>query len=123
MKLNRRNLLDMDIYELMEYIENEFFVILPNGLISTEDLEFAGKMLGTLTNSYSYLANQSEYAKIVVREQKGKIPKEEYQTLMGKRDIIERGAETVKMQYQSLSRMITVKQEINHELRMSEVRY
>ena len=118
----RASLLEHNIYDLMEYIENNYFVILPEGIITAEDLSDAGKMLGHLTNSYSYLANQSEYAKIVVREKKGKIPKEEYQTLMGKRDVIERGAETVKLQYQALSRMITVKQEINHELRMCEAR-
>lgn len=114
--------LEIDVYEMIECINHDYYVTLPESILTIEDMQEAGAMLSKLINGYTFLSNLAEYAKILVREKKGKISKEEHQSLMGKRDVIVQAAETVKMQYSALSRMITVKQEINRELQMSDVR-
>ena len=120
--MNITELLNMDSFTLIEHLYMEYVVELPEALITVEDMQEAGSLLPKLINAYSFLASASEYAKVLVRENKGKIPKDELNELMGKRDAIIQAAETAKMQYTALSRMITVKQEINNELRMSEIR-
>lgn len=114
--------IEQDVYEMIEYINHEFFIVLPDNILTIDDMQNVGSMLSKLINGYTFLSNLGEYAKILVRDKKGKITKDELQTLMGKRDIILQAADTVKMQYNALSRMITVKQEINNELKMSEYR-
>lgn len=118
-----KNILEMDVFELIEYINHDFYVTLPENIISIEDMQDASKMLAKLINSYTFLSNMAEYTKILVRQNKGKIEKDELNMLIGKRDVLVQAVDTVKMQYSALSRMITVKQEINNELKMSDVRY
>lgn len=121
--MNFNQMLELNSYELIEYINHDHFLTLPEVILTVDDLQEVGMMLPKLINSYTFLASFGEYAKIMVRNKKGKITKDEMQELMGKRDIITQAADTVKMQYNALSRMITVKQEINNELRMSDARY
>ena len=40
--------------------------------------------------------------------------------LTDKKEIMQRALDTVKLQHQTLSRMITIKQEINHEIQMTK---
>lgn len=114
--------LEMETYAMLDYITNNFYVTLPESILTVDDMQAVGPMLSKLINGYTFLSNLGEYAKIMVREKKGKVDKDTLQSLMGKRDILLQAADTTKMQYSALSRMITVKQEINYELRMSEAR-
>lgn len=115
-------LLEKDNFDLMEYLFFEFTVELPDAIITVDDMQETCTLLPKIINSYTYLSMAAEYSKIIVRQSKGKISKEQYNELIGKRDIIAQACENCKMQYNSLSRMITVKQEINKELLMCEGR-
>lgn len=114
--------LEMDTYEMLECISHDYFVELPESILTVDDMFAVGSMLSKLINGYTFLSSLAEYTKVMVREKKGKMNKDEHQTLMGKRDVLIQAAEIVKMQYSALSRMITVKQEINRELQMSSTR-
>lgn len=121
--LNCRDLLNMDTFKLIEYLYKEYVFDLPEVLLSVDDLQKAISLSSTLAGNYAYLATVGEYAKIIVRESKGKITKEQLNELIGKRDIIVQSAENCKMQYNALSRMITIKQEINRELSMTDSKH
>lgn len=117
--LNCKDLLNMDTFKLIEYLYEEYVFDLPEVLLSVDDLQKAISLSSILAGNYAYLATVGEYAKIIVRESKGKISKEQLNELIGKRDIVVQASENTKMQYNALSRMITIKQEINRELNMS----
>lgn len=117
--LNCKDLLNMETFDLLEHLYQKYVFDLPEVLLSVDDLQKAISLSSILASNYSYLATVGEYAKIIVRESKGKITKEQLNELIGKRDIIVQSAENCKMQYNALSRMITIKQEINRELGMS----
>jgi len=61
------------------------------------------------------------YAKNAVREEKRKGPenKSNYEDMIDRRDTLQEVARILNMQYQAVSRMITVKQEVNKELNMN----
>lgn len=116
-------LLKLNTEDLIEFLYYEYTIEIPDSITSVEDMQLAGTLLSTLINTYSYLSSVAMHCKNIARISKGKVEKEEYNELIGKRDAIVQAAENAKMQYNALSRMITVKQEINNELKMSEYRY
>lgn len=73
-------------------------------------------------NRYSYIVAFLSYAKTVTRKLKrsGKEYKDAYEDMVDRRDALQNTADILKFQYQSMSRLITIRQEINAELRMSE---
>ena len=88
-----------------------------------EEMKKVNTQLSRLANSYSFVMQLLTYTKIQVRQEKrkGKENKENYEDMIDRRDTLQNTADILKMQYQTLSRMITVKKEINDELRMSSM--
>lgn len=119
--INYTDLYHISVENLIKWLDKKFYVNIPAGLESIEDMQTAGRLLGKLSNDYSYLAMLLSYSKAFVRaeKRKGKDFKTSYEDMIDKRDIIDEMTSVVKMQYQAISRMITVKQEIQEELNMS----
>ena len=63
----------------------------------------------------------SVYAKNAVRveKRKGKDNKETYEDMIDRENAIHSSADNIKMLYNCLSRLITIKQEINKEINIS----
>lgn len=129
--------------ELIDWLNSEFKIELPMNLESIDHMKEAGQLLSKTINIYSYLMSMSSYAKIAVREKKresDKLSKElkankdklledeltikankaklDYENMIDRKEAIENAADIANKQYNAISRMITVKKEINTELQM-----
>ena len=120
--VNYTDLYYISVENLMKWLDNKFYIKVPTGLETITDMQQAGKLLGRLSNDYAYLAMLLSYAKTFVRaeKRKGKDFKASYEDMIDKRDMIDEMTSVVKMQYQAISRMITVKQQIQEELNMTK---
>lgn len=120
--INYTDLYEISVENLNKWLDKKFYITIPRGLETISDMQEAGRLLGQLSNDYAYLAMLLSYAKMFVRaeKRKGKDFKASYEDMIDKRDIIDEMTSVVKMQYQAISRMITVKQEIQEELNMSK---
>lgn len=110
-------------FELQQWLVRNFTnaVILPEVIDTIEDMNNAAGILLRLTGYYSYLVNLLGYAKLRVRQTKrqGKEEKAAYEDMVDKRDLIDLAAASIKMQYQAVSRAVTIHQENCMELRMN----
>lgn len=124
MPLNNEQILKMDPTALQNWLAEEFELEVPlkTEISTIEDMKYAEKMIAILTNRLSYLSSLGIYAKIAVRtaKRKGKEAKEEWENMVDRQAAINAAEDTIKQQYSAISRMITVKQEINKEIFMSE---
>lgn len=85
----------------------------------SEDLVNAGKIIGKITGYYSFLMAAYMEAKLNVRLAKQeKLSKETIAARIDKRDILKDYSDILKMQYTSISRMITIKKQVDEELKM-----
>lgn len=124
MKKGRKNMptyaeiLGMEPKELVMWLSNTFYVNLPLKILTAEEMYNASELLMILTNQYSYLNELLSYAKIVTREVKRDCDKETYEDMVDRKNAIENKLSIVKQQYNSLSRLVTIKIETNKELMM-----
>lgn len=121
--MDYNTLLNMTPIDLAIWLEKEYASTLPSNIDSMEEMKKVNTQLSKLANSYSFVMQLLTYTKIQVRQEKrkGKENKENYEDMIDRRDTLQNTADILKMQYQTLSRMITVKKEINDELRMSSM--
>ena len=121
--MDYNTLLNMTPINLAIWLEKEYASTLPSNIDSMEEMKKVNTQLSRLANSYSFVMQLLTYTKIQVRQEKrkGKENKENYEDMIDRRDTLQNTADILKMQYQTLSRMITVKKEINDELRMSSM--
>lgn len=109
---------NMDPFELNTWLIEEFPCEIPICIDSLDEFTRIGNLLGELTNKYTYLASVLTFLKIEVKNSKrnGKGP--DVDDMMLRRDAFQTMTDIVKQQYNAVSRIITVKQEINNELKM-----
>lgn len=119
--ISYKEVLSMDPQELNEWLYTTFNEDIMSFIETVDDLVKAGQLLSILTNKYAYLASLTAFAKIAVREEKrkGKENKPIYEDMIDRRDSLETMTNIVMQQYNAISRMITVKLEINKELGMN----
>lgn len=118
------NLFTMSNTEIMDKLRGTIIEDIPRGIKTEEDLRRLEYLLGKLANDYVYLISMTNYARNYVRQlkRKGKEYQVEYEDMMDKRDTLESIASAVKLQYQSVSRMLTIKIELEEENRMYDYR-
>ena len=124
MKMQPNNLFTMSNTEIMDKLRGTIIEDIPRGIKTEEDLRRLEYLLGKLANDYVYLISMTNYARNYVRQlkRKGKEYQVEYEDMMDKRDTLESIASAVKLQYQSVSRMLTIKIELEEENRMHDYR-
>ena len=85
------DLYSISVDNLIKWLDKRFYYSIPKGLESIDDMKVAGRLLGQLSNDYSYLAILLSYAKAFVRaeKRKGKDFKLSYEDMIDKRDIID----------------------------------
>ena len=99
-------------------IEN-YIQEIPVSIETVDDMIYAGHMMAMITNDYSYLLGVLSTFKIWAKIAKVNGSKAEYNDMVMRRDSIETIVDILKQQYSALSRLITIKQEINNELKMT----
>jgi len=112
----------VDLTNLL-YKEFSFNIAFNEATISIHDLPYIQELIMKMGNSFPYLAYLSSLAKINVRQAKReKLKKEEIEDAIDRKEAISNITESVDKQYTALSRIITVKQQINEELKMTNGR-
>jgi len=110
----------MEPEKLNDLLAKEYSILIPTSIENASDMSQAGSMLGKLTNNYVYLMSALSYFKIWVKQCKQNGNKEETELMMMRRDCVQTACDVIKQQYNAISRMITVVQEINYELRFTD---
>lgn len=109
--------------EMADWITKDFSLSIPETIESVDDMILVSKLMADTANKISYISNLLSYAKVMQREAKrktGSISKTESEDLIDKKEILSNTLETLTLQHKALSRMITIRQEIMNELRISE---
>lgn len=120
--LNINDLLSFSPMDLAQILNDTFIFDIPRQIETEQELNEVGKMLAITSNQYSFLTSMLSIAKVNVRKYKRAKAKASYEDAVDKRDIISYTVDAVKLRHKTLSRLITVKQERNNELNMSERR-
>lgn len=113
----------MDPEALRETVAAQFPVYIPVSIESVGDMTEAGQLLGRYASWYSYLTGMALAAKLRKRTLKqDKADKKAVEDALSREEIFESYADIVKSAYSAISRMFTIKQEINNELKMTDGR-
>lgn len=116
---SKQNILSLSPVDLLLWLQENCEIEIPEKITTIEDLKNAGELISRLTSMYSYIMSCFLFSKVAVRDaKKNKLSKEEINDCIDRRDILESFANTLKLQYTAVSRMITVKKQIDEELKM-----
>lgn len=124
MKDGISEILQLEPADLLEYLYCNFSADIPQKIETVQELEQSSLLLAFFTNSYVFLSNASMLADIKTRSLRKKgAGKFEIDEAIAKKKILEKYSEMMQKSYNTVSRMITVKQSINEELHMSDAKY
>ena len=116
-------LLSMPPEELMAAASNRFKLDLPPSIDTVDNLNKLAKLMSKSISEYSYLINMAQIARMRKRALKRSgADKFTVEDALTREEIFTNYAEIMKAAYQAASRMITVKQEINEELKFTDRR-
>lgn len=118
--LTYRNMVEMDVRELNSYIEEYYIVKVPSEIDTPKGMKEASEALVRANAYNSYFTNKAMDMKILKRKLKReKAPAELIEDALTREEIFTKTAELAKFAYNTVSRLITIKQEMNYELRMT----
>ena len=116
-------LLSMPPEELMAAASNRFKLDLPPSIDTVDNLNKLAKLMSKSISEYSYLISMAQIARMRKRALKRSgADKFAVEDALTREEIFTNYAEIMKAAYQAASRMITVKQEINEELKFTDGR-
>ena len=109
-----------DPEELAIEMVKKYCITLPEEIETPEDLTEAGRLLGYLANNKTFLFSLLTYLKVRARAEKnrGKENKRTAEEMAMRRDVVELILDSVKGQYDAISRMVTVRKNKIDEMRM-----
>lgn len=116
--MNCREYLELAPERLLEELEKDFVYDVPFGVESPDDLSLVATYLSTTTNQYSFLMQLSALATVQKRLCARDGDKQRKEDVIDKIYVIDKIVSAVKLRYDTLSRMVTIKQEIDRELNM-----
>lgn len=122
--MNCNDYLEMEPVQLLEVLTDTFIIDIPEEIDDVTTLQNVSKLMSETINAYSFLVQLYCLSKISTRHYKrlGSSAKKEYEDAVDRKEIIKNILDAVLLRYKVLSRMVTIKQEINEELNMSEGR-
>lgn len=122
--MNCNDYLEMEPVQLLEVLTDTFIIDIPEEIDDVTTLQNVSKLMSETINAYSFLVQLYCLSKISTRHYKrlGASAKKEYEDSVDRKEIIKNILDAVLLRYKVLSRMVTIKQEINEELNMSEGR-
>ena len=113
------DLFSMEPLALAEYLQSHFALMVPFSLTTPEDLKRASEILSSAANSYSFLSNMRIMARVQKRALKRKKEStEKIEDMLAREELFENQAAVVKQVYEATSCMVTVKQQIDQEMKM-----
>lgn len=121
-KVTPSNLFTMSPEELVRTVSERVLSDIPEGAKDNGDLQRVEESLGRLANDYAYIIGILAYSRNYVRQLKRSGDKEMYEDMMDKRDNLTEISSAIKLQYQAVSRMLTVKIETMSEGDLHEYR-
>jgi hypothetical protein len=125
-KINPSNLLTMSVADIISSISARVLADIPEGIDmgDPEQVKRAEQALGRLPNDYAYVMEMLSYSRHYVRVLKrgGADTKAQYEDMMDKRDALESIGSALKLQWQGVSRMLTMKLRVDDSDEMYEYR-
>ena len=107
--------------DLIQYLNTLCEIDLPISIETVDDLKTAAGILGKLGPLYSFLVNMKLRTNIQKRMFKKNKEQEKYEDFLIKENIFEAFIDQVKMMYNTTSRMVTLKQLVNEELKYTKL--
>ena len=117
--MNQNEILQCTVEDLAAWAVPEFFTPISVDVETVEGLNEVGQCMQRLSNRYAFLASMLAVLKYSIRQAKDKKNKVETDELIDKKEIMQRALDNVKQQQSTVSRMITIRQEVNRELGMN----
>jgi len=108
----------MDPEKLSELLLKEYLHPMPADIETIEDMTSASMQMATIVGYLQYLQPQYTLLKIYAQNLKAGGDKDEYRLMMQRRDVLECVCDLLKTQRDTISRMLTIKQEINREMKL-----
>lgn len=121
---NFNNVLKKSPMDLLNWLMDSFSVQIPEVIVSIDDMAEASKILLKLSGAYSYLMALLSYAKIMTRDAKRKVVKNDpettrnYEDMVDRKEVLQHFTDIVKQNYTAVSRAVTIYIENNNELKM-----
>lgn len=124
LKITPTNLLTLTVSEVIKSISERVLSEIPEGIdmANAEHVQRAEQALGRLPNDYAYVMELLSYSRHYVRHLKRSKDKDGYEDMMDKRDALESIGSAIKLQYQGVSRMLTMKIRVDDSDEMHEHR-
>jgi len=113
-----QDVLDISPTALTELINKDYLIEIPVSCETIEDLNEINKLLPIVVNKYSFLISIASFLKVRIRAEKRANHKEISEDLIDKSAVINNAIESLKMAQKTLSRMVTIKNLINEEMKM-----
>lgn len=120
-KIKPTDLKEMSVSSMIEYIDSTIMQDIPETM-GEYDIQKMEILLSRIPNSYAYIMTLLSYSRTFVREAKRDGNKERYEDMMDKRDALESISAALKLQYQGISRKITLYEQKYDALNMWEYR-
>lgn len=127
---SRSDLLKLEPLELHEYLTDNFTITIPDRLDSVEEVSRTAELISKTTAYYSFLESMrveanlkktiyKDYAANTDDPDLKKAHQKESANMLKREQIFESMVKIMDRTYQSISRMITIKQQVNKEIEMS----
>lgn len=109
--------------ELIYLVQARCQLKIPPTVETVEDMQVIGQLLSQSASEYSYLSTMAMIAKLRKRQLKREgADKKECEDALSREEIFQHFAGIMKATYDAASRMITVKQQVNEELKFTDGR-
>ena len=102
-----KSILTLDPLDLADYLIENYFIPIPTTITSSEDLSLAGDALKQIGVTLQFFHELSAYAKRYVRIAKRELPKDAYEDMIDRKEIISEITNALTELKNGLSRNVT----------------
>lgn len=102
-----KSILELDPLDLADYLIENYFIPIPPTISNAEDLSFAGDALKQIGVTLQFFHELSAYAKRYVHIAKRELPKNEYEDMIDRKEIIAEITNALTELKNGLSRNVT----------------
>ena len=114
------DLLKMEPFELLNFVQSRFSFDIPEEIDSIESMQYVNEVIAKTANGYAFLMGMANAADIYKKALPADTPKKVKEEAILRQNIFKSYAESVKLTGKAVSRMFSVKQQIDEELKMTD---